>query len=302
VLKFSVLKVFVYQLFISIKLLKKVMKRIVLSLSMVAAIAVVVVGATSAFFSDTETSTGNTFAAGAIDLQIDNESYATDPLTGNLALSTTTSWTLRDLTLEKFFNFSDVKPGDMGEDTISLHVNNNDSWLCADVSLTSNNDNTCTEPEGTDEGGNCGTDPGAGELANHINFIWWADDGDNVLEDDENVLPGGPLGAIPVGATSTVALADSVTNIWGPQGPLAGGSVRFIGKAWCFGDITPIPVQQDGSGNTGTNGPLSSRGPGVGCSGASGLNNVTQTDSLTADVAFRAVQSRNNAGFTCQQP
>ncbi len=269
---------------------------------MIAAIGVVAVGATGAFFSDTETSTGNIFTAGAIDLQIDNESYVTDPVTGNLSFSSSTSWTLRDLTtVERFFDFSDVKPGDMGEDTISLHVNNNDSWLCADVTLTSDNDNTCTEPEGTDEGGNCGNDPGAGELADHINFIWWADDGDNVLEEGENVLPGGPLGAMSVGATTTVALADNNTNIWGTPGPLTGNSVRYVGKAWCFGDITSTPEPQDNQGSLpGVNGPLQ-RAPGVACSGASGLNNVTQTDSLTADVSFRAVQSRNNANFICSQ-
>ena len=47
------------------------MKKILLSLSVVAAVAVVVVGATTAFFSDTETSTGNTFTAGELDLLVD---------------------------------------------------------------------------------------------------------------------------------------------------------------------------------------------------------------------------------------
>ena len=118
------------------------MKKILLSLSAIAFAGVIVAGATGAFFQDTETSTGNTFAAGAIDLKVDNESYY------NSQVSTSTSWQLTDLTIEKFFNFSDVKPGDDGEDTISLHVNNNDSWVCADVTLTSNDDNGITEREG----------------------------------------------------------------------------------------------------------------------------------------------------------
>ncbi|HBB53974.1 TPA: hypothetical protein DCZ79_00530, partial [Candidatus Nomurabacteria bacterium] len=42
-------------------------KKIIVSLSVVAAVAAITVGATTAFFSDTETSTGNTFTAGAID-------------------------------------------------------------------------------------------------------------------------------------------------------------------------------------------------------------------------------------------
>ncbi|MDD5152495.1 MAG: TasA family protein [Candidatus Pacebacteria bacterium] len=44
------------------------MKRIILSLSVIAAVAIGAVGATRAYFSDTETSTGNTFSAGKLDL------------------------------------------------------------------------------------------------------------------------------------------------------------------------------------------------------------------------------------------
>src|SRR3989344_4761674 len=285
------------------------MKKILLSLSMIGAVAVLAIGATGAFFSDSETSTGNTFAAGAIDLQIDNESYVTSTTTGQLVASANTSWTLRDLTIERFFDFDDVKPGDIGEDTISLHVNNNDSWLCVDVTLTSDDDNTCTEPEGSDEkmdANGATTTPSCntqGELADNINFIWWADDGDNVLEQGENVLEGGPLGALSVDQTAYMTLADSQMNIWANNAtgtPLVGGSERFIGKAWCFGAISSAAVTQDGFGKTGQNGPLV-RGTGVSCDGAAGLNNVTQTDSMTADVSFYAVQSRNNPGFICSQ-
>jgi predicted ribosomally synthesized peptide with SipW-like signal peptide len=52
------------------------MPRILLSLAIViAAIGAIYTGSTGAFFSDTETSSGNVFTAGAIDLKIDNESY-----------------------------------------------------------------------------------------------------------------------------------------------------------------------------------------------------------------------------------
>jgi predicted ribosomally synthesized peptide with SipW-like signal peptide len=106
------------------------MKKILISASIVVAVAAVVVGATTAFFSDTETSTGNTFTAGAIDLTVDNQSYVTGP-DGHLIASPNTSWTLSDITGQLFFNFSDLKPGDIGEDTISLHVDSNDAYLCA---------------------------------------------------------------------------------------------------------------------------------------------------------------------------
>ena len=99
-------------------------KKILVSLSVIGVVAAIVVGGTIAYFSDTETSTGNTFTAGAIDLTIDNESYY------NGVRSEGTSWQLADLIDQLFFNFSDLKPGDWGEDTVSIHVDNNDAWAC----------------------------------------------------------------------------------------------------------------------------------------------------------------------------
>ena len=52
----------------------KPMKKILFSLGTMIAVAVMAVGSTGAFLSDTELSTGNVFAAGAIDLKIDKES------------------------------------------------------------------------------------------------------------------------------------------------------------------------------------------------------------------------------------
>ena len=72
-------------------------KKLILSLSIIGIVAAIVVGGTIAYFSDTETSTGNTFTAGAIDLTIDNESYVTNPETGELMLSEGTSWDFSDL-------------------------------------------------------------------------------------------------------------------------------------------------------------------------------------------------------------
>src|SRR5690349_21504060 len=119
------------------------MKRILLSLAIIllAGGSAAAAGSTGAWFSDTEASAGNAFTAGAIDLKIDNTSYY------NGLANAGTSWESTDLTNQKFFDFGDVKPGDTGEDTISLHVDTNDAYLCADVTLTSNKDNDCTTPE-----------------------------------------------------------------------------------------------------------------------------------------------------------
>jgi predicted ribosomally synthesized peptide with SipW-like signal peptide len=274
------------------------MKKILLSLSMIALVAAVIAGATGAFFSDTETSTGNTFTAGAIDLGVDNHSYY------NGVLNEGTTWRvdydLSDEVPRQFFNFLDLKPGDWGEDTISLHVNNNDSYLCADVTLTSNNDNSSTEPE-LDESGEVLEDANNswdGELANGIKWYWWADDGDNVFESDETLLSGSGQ-AMPNATdtfSSTVALADSQTNVWGTPGPLPGDSVRYVAKAWCFGEGDLGDYAQDGGNQQ--SGPDNRP---VLCNGSQ-VNNITQTDGLTMDIAFRAVQSRNNTSFVCSTP
>lgn len=263
-------------------------KKILVSLSVIAAVAAIAIGGTIAYFSDTETSTGNTFTAGAIDLKIDNKSYVTNPETGLLAASPNTSWTLSDLTGQLFFNFSDLKPGDIGEDTISLHVDNNDAWLCAAAQVTADDDVTCTEPELADDQ-NCST-PGLnqGELADAIHFAFWGDDGDNVYENNEVIFLQGPIDNV----NGVIALADSGHNVWGQSNlPLEGGSERYIGKAWCFGDlnITPLPSGQDYDPITAGN---------VSCNG-SGVNNASQTDRVMGDIQFYAVQARNNPTFTC---
>ena len=278
-------------------------KKIALSGLSILASLTLIGGAAFAFFSDTETSTGNILAAGAIDLGIDNHSYY------NGQLNPETTWRvdfdLSDNPPRQFFNFRDIKPGDWGEDTISLNVTNNESWLCADVKLTSDDDNGLVDPE-EDDGDNT-PGPGEGELADAVGWYWWADDGDNVLETcqfespqpctDEVLLPAGPMGALNVGQTATVTLADSIKNIWTNQSgdPLDPQDVRFVGKAWCFGDTTMTPYPQDGGNQQ--SGPDDRP---INCDG-SGVNNVAQTDSFTADISFRAVQSRNNEDFVCEE-
>lgn len=285
--------------------------RLLLSFASVFASAALIIGATVAFFSDTETSANNLLEAGKIDLKIDNTSYY------NGAFNQGTSWSLADLDDGQgpsgngaylFFNFNDIKPSDYGEDTISLHVEDNPCWICAEVKLTSNDDNGSTDPEKLDE--TPYTDGvGNGELAAKINFLWWADDGDNVLEVGETSLPvGGPIGDLGVGNTATIALADSTASIWSPSpSPFPGGEDKFIGKAWCFGQISTNPLNQDGVGNVrnpsldnNNDQTVNSADGGFTCDGSQ-ENNETQTDSLTLDVVFKAIQARNNPNFVCGQ-
>ncbi len=276
------------------------MRRIFLSLALIVVTgSALTFGATKAFFSDIETSSANVFTAGAIDLKVDNESYY------NGKLNATTTWEKKDLTIEKFFDFPDLKPDDFGEDTISLHVETNDAYLCANVKLTSNADNDQTEPEAIVD-----STTEVGELASLVNFVWWADDGDNVFENNENIISQGPIGALGVGGSTTIPLADSETNIWtGEGGPIPGDTTHYIGKAWCFGSIGTNPVDQDATSTAmtpaGDNNNNEVAGEpedgGITCNGEL-LGNESQTDSLTADVEFSAVQARHNENFLCVPP
>ncbi|MCL5666154.1 MAG: CalY family protein [Patescibacteria group bacterium] len=225
------------------------MKKIIISLSIVGAIAAVVVYGTTAFFSDEEVSQNNTFTAGAIDLKVDSEcSY-------NGSTSTQCgTWTMKDLepTADQFFKFTDVKPGDFGENTIGLQVTNNDAWVCAAISGVTDSENGRTEPEALVD-----TTDDTGELSSKLEMTIWRDtDGDNVQDSEETVLyTGNPKDQV-------LALYDSSTH----TGALTGGSTGYLGIKW------DLPA------NTG---------------------NEVQTDSMTADISFNVVQSRNNDDFRC---
>jgi predicted ribosomally synthesized peptide with SipW-like signal peptide len=131
-------------------------KRILISLSVIAAVAVLAIGGTVAYFSDVETSTGNTFTAGSIDLKID------------LARDGVRIFDLKDLDpTDKLFNYSDIKPGDSGELTISAHVYNNDACGRFRIYNIVDDDVSCPEPESEVGDTSCGSGKD-GELDDHL--------------------------------------------------------------------------------------------------------------------------------------
>lgn len=239
------------------------MKKIIISLSMIAAVAAIAVGGTTAFFSDTETSTGNTFTAGAIDLKVDSQCHywqnGQEVDCKNAAGALFGTWRETDLGLAyKFFDFFDVKPGDKGENTISLHPVDNDAYICAYVTNLTNADNGINEPESyvdtTDGTGN-------GELQDNIHLMVWVDNGtdgktynacDNIYEAGEEVI-----------VRDTVI--DNNTGGW-LLGKFVGGSTSCLGVAW------EVP---------------------------STVGNIIQSDSVSADISFYAEQVRNNPNFVC---
>jgi len=250
------------------------MKKILISLSIVAVVAAIAIGATTAFFSDTETSTGNTFTAGAIDLKIDSKATYNGQQVG------AATWELKDLvpTADKFFNFSDVKPGDKGENTISLHVTNNDAWGCVNIIPTKNDDVSSNEPE-LAAGDTPNTDSiFDGELAQNMQFKIWADTcsrentgqsatpGDNIFQEGCDRLL--TQGTGPITPTTYALATPAGNNVFNGQtkSPLTGSSTYFLGVEWSIPTI---------------------------------VGNIIQTDNYQADVSFYVEQSRNNSNFVC---
>ncbi len=269
------------------------MKRIFLSIGSILFAGAILAGGTGAMLHSGNSSTGNTFATGVIRLLVDNESYATDNW-GDLYFSTTTSWAASNLDGKFFFKFNDLKPGDIGEDTISLHVDNNNAWACMNVNLTGTPEYGQNEPE---QKVDPTSGPNDGELQDNLYFVFWADDGDNVYEKGENVFKEGLVKNLFNG--KQWAIADSATNIWWMNTPLIGGTTYYIGKAWCFGEMNKTPLPQDDLSKTGANGPLF-RGTGFTCSGAN-VGNIVQSDGIKADVSFAVAQSRNNKTYRCDK-
>ncbi|WP_053947076.1 vWA domain-containing protein [Halolamina sediminis] len=181
---------------------------------------------TTAYFSDQESFTDNSLTAGELDLKLDYKStYAGGPgrleeidalypdfdveeiddgvyLTGEVPNAgdnpggwpgAIEDWDLCDPELNlvdgegvPVFNLEDVKPGDMGEVTISLHICDNPSWLWMSGELTENAQNGFSEPEEEALLEEYEELPEAGQLADAVDVtMWYDEDCDNVYE------PGG---------------------------------------------------------------------------------------------------------------
>ena len=267
--------------------------KILASLAALAVVVAVAGGATIAYFTSEQTSSGNTFAAGSLEFLVDSQcSYNGKACVGGVWDGTTEPcscvWTEKNLEEgDLFFNFQDLKPEDRGEDTISIHNTGNPSWACAVIDVTADDDISCKTVE-TEDDSSCTTtlDIYAGDMADNLAFAWWPDDGDNVLETGaelDNIFfqSGAKLSDLLVDHKLYLTLADSNNNFFGTDGdPLAPNGQYYIGTAWCFGDMT---IGNDAA---------------ITCDGTL-VNNESQTDKLVADLSFTAVQQRNNTDFQC---
>jgi len=181
-----------------------------------------------------------------------------------------TLWGEKDLAPgDHFFIFEDVKPGDRGTNVISLHSFDNDAWACliVDNKTDAENDITNSESKLSDTGP-------TGELSQFIKVFGWTDNNKNGVYEPtgETQLFSGSL-ADP---TVRLAIADSTQG-----SKLIASNTYYVGLAWCAGTQTVDP------------------GTGVITCDGSGMGDIAQSDSLTADVTAYIEQWRNNAGFQC---
>ncbi|WP_336001248.1 vWA domain-containing protein [Halorientalis halophila] len=123
------------------------------------------------------------------------------------------------------FTLDDVKPGDYGEVTISIHICDNPAYLRLGGEIGENAENGQNDPEIAAEG--VDTD-GIGELAEEIQVrVWYDEDCDNVYEPtgtgEQQELEvalvsdvSGSMGGAPLNALKTAAV-DFVNNLSSPD-------------------------------------------------------------------------------------
>src|SRR3972149_7298646 len=277
-------------------------KRLVTSGLTIAAAAALLIGATFAFFTDSETSTGNTFSAGGLDLKVDSEAHYAGLVCNSSSQwqfeATSSSrpdlvgdpcdgtWAQTDLgPTHKFFNLSDLKPGDSGENTISLHVINNDAWGRLVINSVQDLENTYLQEE-LEAGDPDGV--ASGELRENLLFSIWLDEGtnngfqcsglgaecgadpqegDNIKQAEEPELVS--QGTLDAGS-ETHNIWQGLAAVFALQGARPGivSDGRMVGSTtYYFGIDWELPE---------------------------GVGNVIETDSLVANMSFQVVQHRNN--------
>ena len=170
----------------------------------------------------------------------------------------------KDLTSnDHFWMFDDVKPGDLGTNVISLHVDTNDAYACIMVANGVDLENEVLDPEEEFGDDMNSTD---GELSRDMDVFVWEDTTNNgVYDPTEATVYVGPIATL---------LSDTRLELTG------GGPTSFIGIAWCAGDLT---VETGGAFT---------------CDGHGMVDDV-QSDSYTADLVLYAEQVRNNEAFDC---
>lgn len=214
----------------------------------------------------------NTFATGSgtgkLEMKIDSKTWYNGVYQPQL------SWKLKHLNpwSDHFFDFDDVKPGDTGTSSLSIHIKENPAWVCLDFRNLADKENGINEPESHNDGNT------QGELSKELEFFGWRDDGDYKYEVGEKSLFGASTtqSASQVLYEKTYALADYAN---GPA--YKSNSTHYVGITWCAGNLEV---------NTAT--------AKITCDGEV-MGNESQTDSMTLDISFRTVSALQQPKFAC---
>lgn len=179
----------------------------------------------------------------------------------------------------------DVKPGDSGEITFSLHLFDNPGYIRMNGRCLENAENSIIEPEaGAANEDGLGGRVG-GELTQAIQVTLWYDDGDNTPQSDEEIIfegsldrlqcllcDGLPLDGQPASPFSSVNFA---TQAAVGQGPMAADGANEARQ--CFENSTTHHI-------------------GLTWELPRDVGNEVQGDSNRFDLGFYTQQCRNNTG------
>ena len=222
---------------------------------------------TTAYFNDTETFENNTLTAGSLDLFVNYEaSYDSD---GTVVNQAETAAGEQDGTpAGMFYDLEDVKPGDSGEVKFCFEIVDNPSymWACGDLSQAENGIN---EPESAVD-----DTPDLGELGDSIvaSLAYCDEDGEPLA--DGEIVSGSLVdviaaitGGAPLDGTGMPGMAPGDQAEYSEVVDPEEGESYITGPCVCLSWEIPTTV-----------------------------GNEIQSDSLTMNFEFHAVQSRHNDG------
>jgi len=259
------------------------MRKILFSLMVIGIAATMLGSGTLSYFSDSEIAMGNTFAAGTIDLKIDvncSTHMQQWPCGGTIHVEKPICFDEKDLVEgDKVFDWHDIKPGDFGEATISIHVYDNDAWFWMRFANIVEDGGILTDPECEEFG-----EVDLGELAENINVFLWKDEGvhDGFGNDPKEFFPGreGDERCPPNGGEGDnifqeryepVIFRGTLAELLYNNNPLftemhiEACTTYYLGWAW------EVPTE---------------------------VGNIIQGDTVTFDIEFYAQQYRNNENPT----
>jgi spore coat-associated protein N len=157
-------------------------KKILFSIMTIALVGALVGGGIYAYFNDVESSTGNTFTAGTLNLKVGDA----DPTTVSISVA-------------------DLKPTDTGNAAswLTKNIGSISSTLDVAIGSITNNENTLTEPESA--AGDTTGGATEGELGSLLKVAIWLDvdesdtwnSGDIALESDSTTLTNGGSDTLP---------------------------------------------------------------------------------------------------------